>query len=130
MTEYIPGSIETLGETLKELEVSMAGTNVSVSDVNQIVTISAPDLYTKTETNTALALKANSGVIYTKAESDSALTLRAFSGDVYTQTEMNTSLNAKANSGDVYTKTDMDASLASKAPALSPFFKEAYQHPV
>ena len=52
------GAIQMLNITRKELKSLKAGTNVSISDDAQIVTISAPNVYTKTETETALALTA------------------------------------------------------------------------
>ena len=63
-------------------------------------------VYTKTETDSALALKANASDVYTKAE-------------VYTKTEMDTALDAKANATDVYTKTVADGKFADKAETNS-----------
>ena len=68
-----PNLIQILNITRKELKAFKAGTNVSISDDAQIVTISAPNVYTKTETDTALALKAIKADVYTKTETDSKL---------------------------------------------------------
>jgi hypothetical protein len=51
--------------------------------------------YTKTEVNSALALKADKSNTYTKAE-------------VYTKTEVDGKLNLKADKSDTYTKTEVD----------------------
>ncbi len=65
---YLPNLIQMLNTTWKELKALKAGTNVSISDDGQVVTISAPDLYTKTETDTALNTKAPASNVYTKTE--------------------------------------------------------------
>ncbi len=111
-----------------------AGTNVSISDDAQIVTVSAPNVYTKTETETALGFKAIKADVYTKRETDSKLTDKTYAADVYTksqaysQTQANDLLALRApaydryTKADVYTKTEILASLALKASILSPTF--------
>ncbi len=47
MAEYSVGSISVLDETRKDLKAPKAGTNASISDVDQIATISVPNGYTK-----------------------------------------------------------------------------------
>ena len=71
------------------------------------------DVYTKTQTDTSLGLKANITDVST------ALGLKANSVDVYTRTQTDTSLGLKANSADVYTKTQMDTSLAGKQKVIA-----------
>jgi hypothetical protein len=71
------------------------------------------DVYTKTQTDTSLGLKANTTDVST------ALGLKANSADVYTRTQMDTSLGLKANSADVYTKTQMDTSLGGKQKVIA-----------
>jgi hypothetical protein len=100
------------------------------------------DVYTKTEVNTSLGLKANlnnptftgtvSGITKNmvglenvnntsdankpvSSATQTALDLKANSSDVYTKTQVDTSLGLKANSADVYTKTQVDTSLGLKA---------------
>ena len=63
--------------------------------------------YTKTEVDTALALKADSNSVYTKTETDTALALKADSNSVYTKTETDTALALKADVDDVYSKSEV-----------------------
>jgi hypothetical protein len=80
--------------------------------------------FTKTEVTDAIALKANAADVYTKTDSDSKYRLIA---DTYTKTQLDTSLGLKAdksyvdsqdlikaNTADVYTKTQIDTSLTGK----------------
>ena len=72
------------------------------------------DAYTKTQTDTALAVKADASTVYTQSEIDSLLTGTSASGhnhnDIYyTETEVDSALALKANAVDVYTKTNSDA---------------------
>ena len=53
--------------------------------------------YTKTEVDTALALKANQATTYTKTENDTTLALKANQATTYTQTEVDTAVNDKVS---------------------------------
>ena len=72
------------------------------------------DAYTKTQTDSALAVKADASTVYTQSEIDSLLTGTSASGhnhnDIYyTETEIDAQLADKANSADVYSKIDSDS---------------------
>ena len=72
------------------------------------------DAYTKTQTDSALAVKADASTVYTQSEIDSLLIGTSASGhnhnDIYyTETEIDAQLADKANSADVYSKIDSDS---------------------
>ena len=69
----------------------------------------------KTDTKTALNLKADKGNVYTKSETDSKLNKKANADNVYTKSETDSKLNTKANADSVYTKTEADSKLNDKA---------------
>ena len=99
--EYTPGSIKMLNETNKELKALMTGANITLSDVNNIVTIAAPNVYTKLAVDALITPKANTADVHTKLAVDAAIA-------------------PKANTADVYTKTQTDSTFAPKAsPALT-----------
>ena len=75
--------------------------------------------YTKTETDTALAGKANSSTTYTKTQVDAALNLKANVATTYTKTEVDTALGGKADASTTYTKTQVDTALSGKADSAT-----------
>jgi hypothetical protein len=79
--------------------------------------------YTRTQTDSALGLKANTSAVYTKSDVDSALGLKANSSTVYTKTETDTALGLKANSANVYNKTETDTALGLKANSANVYNK-------
>ena len=90
-------------------------------------------VYTKAEINTQMAGKANVSDLanyytksetYSKSQTDDALALKADSADVYDKTYIdnaftgvNTALGTKADASTTYNKTEVDAALAAKADA-------------
>ena len=116
----------TVGQLNKALEGVSAGGSVDLTgyaktaDVNAALDTKAnvSDVYTKTEVDTALAVKADA------AEVNAALDTKANVSDVYTKTEVDntyatktevdntyatkTEVSAKANASDVYTKREVD----------------------
>lgn len=87
--------------------------------------------YTKSEVDSALALKANASDVYTKTEVDGQIDaveeqiagLTGESGSIYTKTEIDALLGDKADVGDSYTKAEADALLAAKANAADVYAK-------
>lgn len=69
------------------------------------------NFYTKTESDTALGLKADKATTYTKTETDTALGLKADKSTTYTKTEVDTALGLKADKSTTYTKTEVDTKL-------------------
>ena len=64
------------------------------------------NVYTKTEVNDNLALKADKADTYTKGDVNDYLALKADKSDTYTKSETDTALNAKADSDSVYDKSE------------------------
>ena len=69
--------------------------------------------YTKTEVDTALALKANQATTYTKTENDTALALKANQATTYTKTEVDTAVNDKVS------LTGTDQTMTGKLTAIT-----------
>ena len=67
------------------------------------------NIYTKTEIDVDLNLKADKSDTYTKTEVNNALALKADKTDTYTKTEMNNALALKADKSDTYTKAQVDS---------------------
>ena len=65
------------------------------------------EVYTKTQTDDKLSLKADADSVYTKTQADELLAKKADSAQVYTKTETDSKLNEKANTSDVYSKTQV-----------------------
>lgn len=65
------------------------------------------DVYTKTETDGKLLLKADADNVYTKLQADELLANKAPAADVYTKTETEEKLSKKANAADVYDKSQV-----------------------
>ena len=59
------------------------------------------EVYTKTQTDDKLSLKADADGVYTKTQADELLAKKADSAQVYTKTETDSKLNEKANTSDV-----------------------------
>jgi len=72
-------------------------------------------VYTKTENDTQLLLKANFNEIYTQSTTNSLLNLKSNNTDVYTKTTTNSLLDLKSNTTDVYTKTTTNSLFYNKA---------------
>ena len=70
-------------------------------------------MYSKTDTDTKLADKANVADVYSKTDTDTKLADKANAADVYSKTDTDTKLADKANTADVYSKTDADAKFAT-----------------
>jgi hypothetical protein len=63
------------------------------------------DVYTKTETDTKLGVKANSSNVYTKSETDTKINLKANQSDLNT---LSSNVSNKANSSDVFDKDTLN----------------------
>lgn len=81
-----------------------------------------PTIYTQSETDDKLDLKADKASVYTKGETDALLDEKADKTSVYTKGETDGLLNAKADKSttlagygisDAYTKTEVDAKVSS-----------------
>ena len=71
-------------------------------------------MYSKTDTDTKLADKANAADVYSKTDTDNKLADKANAADVYSKTDTDTKLADKANVADVYSKADADTTFATK----------------
>ena len=112
-----------------ESVVSKTGTKdfdlYSKSEVDSKLNLKAnsSDVYTKEQINTSLNAKANASDVYTTTQIDNKLNAKADASDVYTTTQVDTKLNTKANASDVYTRTQVDSKLSSKADSSNVYTK-------
>ena len=111
--------------TKAEINTQMAG-KANVSDLANYYTKS--ETYSKSETDDALALKADSADVYDKTYMDgifeeidnaftgvnTALGTKADKSTTYTKTETDNALSLKADKSDTYTKAQVDSALAGK----------------
>jgi hypothetical protein len=118
-----PNLIQVLNETRKELKALKGGTNVSISDDGQIMTISAPNVYSKDETTTFLNTKATATNVYTKDETTALLNGKATTTTVYTKDETTAFLNDKANKSETYSDAQVDQKLSLKAASADTYLK-------
>lgn len=106
------GDYYTKSQTYSKTEVD--------SKIASIPTFDSSQYYTKTQTDTALNLKADKSTTYTKTDVDAKLTEYAKISNVYTKTQTDSLLSSKANTADVYnktqvyTKTEVDGLLTGK----------------
>ena len=104
-----------------ESVVSKTGTKdfdlYSKSEVDSKLNLKAnsSDVYTTSQVDTKLSEKANSSDVYTTTQVDTKLSSKADTSNVYNKSEINTKLNAKANVSDVYTTSQVDTKLSEKA---------------
>ena len=104
--------------TKAEINTQMAG-KANVSDLANYYTKS--ETYSKSQTNDALALKADSADVYDKTYIDNAFTgvntalgTKADKSTTYTKTETDNALSLKADKSDTYTKAQIDTALSGK----------------
>lgn len=105
------------GKTAQEMKEFMdyIPRHVIIPKVNELVDTAnaaapADSVYTKTETDGKLSLKADADSVYKKS-------------DTYNKSEADGLLNTKANSVQVYTKAETDKKLADKADLSSVYIK-------
>lgn len=116
--EDLDAKVASIYQTVSGLDGAVSGLGYSKSgQVNSAINSSLSNFYNKTEVDTALSGKANSGDI---PDVSGFLT----SSDVYLKNEVDTALSGKANlsaldskasSADVYTKVQSDAKYALSA---------------
>lgn len=99
---HIPSSVITGQDTVA---IALAYLNTTKAKASSV--------YTKTEVDTALDLKANQATTYTKTEVDTALSAKANQSTTYTKTEVDTALDLKANQSTTYTKAEVDSLVSS-----------------
>ena len=104
--------------TKAEINTQMAG-KANVSDLANYYTKS--ETYSKSQTDDALALKADSADVYDKTYIDNAFTgvntalgTKADKSTTYTKTETDNALSLKADKSDTYTKAQIDTALSGK----------------
>ncbi len=73
------------------------------------------DSYTKSETDTLIAAKADANGVYTKTEINQLLANKADTATTYTKTEVDALVEGAFDENSYYTKTSIDSLLANKA---------------